>query len=185
MVTIIISVLIGVLFPTKSGEVNSSDNSLRSKFISNLSSLEDRFVTYDPSYRQIDYPCGDVPSNVGVCSDVVVRAFLKVDICLQEEVYKYRKSKGLPTDTNIDHRRVRNLCPYFKSLGWEIPVTNDSSNEDYYQPGDILWWKLPGEIDHIGIVTEDYKVLHNFGFGQGADSWPFVFEIHKAYRINV
>src|SRR5437899_189146 len=31
-------------------------------------------VRYDPSYRTLDYPNGDVPIEVGVCADVVVRA---------------------------------------------------------------------------------------------------------------
>ncbi len=29
---------------------------------------------YDPAYRQLDYPGGDVPLQTGVCTDVVVRA---------------------------------------------------------------------------------------------------------------
>lgn len=32
-------------------------------------------VTYDPSYRSIDYPDGDIPSDRGVCSDVIIRAY--------------------------------------------------------------------------------------------------------------
>ncbi|MBX7020347.1 DUF1287 domain-containing protein, partial [Providencia rettgeri] len=30
-----------------------------------------RLVIYDPAYRQIEYPNGDVPENYGVCSDVI------------------------------------------------------------------------------------------------------------------
>jgi uncharacterized protein YijF (DUF1287 family) len=29
---------------------------------------------YDPAYRQIPYPNGDVPRSTGVCADVIVRA---------------------------------------------------------------------------------------------------------------
>ena len=29
-------------------------------------------VTYDGSYRIIDYPNGDVPASIGVCTDVVI-----------------------------------------------------------------------------------------------------------------
>ena len=32
-------------------------------------------VTYDGSYRQISYPNGDVPANIGVCTDVIIRSF--------------------------------------------------------------------------------------------------------------
>src|SRR3954452_3948975 len=31
-------------------------------------------TTYDPEYRVLGYPGGDVPRNLGVCSDVVIRA---------------------------------------------------------------------------------------------------------------
>ncbi len=34
-------------------------------------------VRYDGSYRRIPYPDGDVPSDIGVCTDVVVRAYRK------------------------------------------------------------------------------------------------------------
>ncbi|MFA8433396.1 MAG: DUF1287 domain-containing protein [Marinifilaceae bacterium] len=31
-------------------------------------------VVYDPGYFRIDYPNGDIPSDRGVCTDVIVRA---------------------------------------------------------------------------------------------------------------
>ena len=40
-------------------------------------------VTYDPSYFTLDYPNGDVPSNKGVCCDVVISASRKLSIDLQ------------------------------------------------------------------------------------------------------
>ena len=72
-------------------------------------------VTYDGSYRKIAYPGGDVPDNIGVCSDVVIRVYRQVGIDLQKEIHEdmkgnfsfYSKRWGLKkTDTNIDHRRV-------------------------------------------------------------------------------
>ncbi len=79
-------------------------------------------VTYDPSYFSIDYPNGDVPSNKGVCTDVVIRAYRKIGVDLQKEVHEdmkanfsvYPKIWGLKTtDKNIDHRRVPNLMTFF------------------------------------------------------------------------
>jgi uncharacterized protein YijF (DUF1287 family) len=32
-------------------------------------------VRYDGAYRRIPYPMGDVPPDVGVCTDVVVRGY--------------------------------------------------------------------------------------------------------------
>src|ERR1044071_2090760 len=78
---------------------------------------------YDPSYQSIDYPNGDVPIETGVCSDVIVHAFRKANIDLQEDVHEDMKSNfsAYPTkwgrsgpDANIDHRRVPNQarsCP--------------------------------------------------------------------------
>ena len=144
--------------------------------------LEDHSIVYDPSYRSISFPDGDVPSRIGVCSDVVVRAFLNVGVSLQKEVYEYRKSKGLSTDKNIDHRRVRNLGSYFSNLGLEIEVNHYFSS--YYKPGDIIWWKFPNGLDHIGIVTDNGKVIHNIGRGQRTDVYPTAYPIHKVYRLK-
>lgn len=77
-------------------------------------------VDYDPSYIAIPYPNGDVPKNKGVCTDVVIRAYRKLNIDLQKEVHEDLKANfslypnlkkwGLKNpDTNIDHRRVPNL----------------------------------------------------------------------------
>ena len=40
--------------------------------------LTNQSVVYDPEYRVIDYPNGDVPADKGVCTDVVIRAFRKL-----------------------------------------------------------------------------------------------------------
>lgn len=162
-------------------EVQEVDTSLVGRLVSHLPELIDPDVVYDPQYTYVVYPCGDVPEGVGVCSDVVIRAFMKVDICLQKEVFEFRKAQGQHTDKNIDHRRVRCLGPYFESLGYEIPVGGDL---DYYQPGDIIWWKLSGGLDHIGIVMEGGGVLHNIGMGQTVMGDPFSYEIHKVYRVT-
>jgi uncharacterized protein YijF (DUF1287 family) len=80
-------------------------------------------VTYDAAYRKIAYPGGDVPREIGVCTDVVVRAYrdgLGIDLqrLVHEDMKKsfsaYPKLWGLAsTDRNIDHRRVPNLRTYF------------------------------------------------------------------------
>ena len=45
--------------------------------------------TYDGSYRVIGYPLGDVPSHLGVCTDLVVRAYRAQGIDLQVLVERY------------------------------------------------------------------------------------------------
>lgn len=44
----------------------------------------DHEVRYDPAYVVLDYPGGDVPSDTGVCTDVVIRAYRAVGFDLQE-----------------------------------------------------------------------------------------------------
>ena len=52
-------------------------------------SLTKQDVIYDPSYFSIDYPNGDVPSDKGVCTDVIIRAYRKIGIDLQKEVQAF------------------------------------------------------------------------------------------------
>jgi len=77
-------------------------------------------VRYDPTYLKIPYPNGDVPVNIGVCTDEVIRSYRKLGIDLQKDVHEEMRAnfKRYPsrsrwgqnsTDTNIDHRRVPNL----------------------------------------------------------------------------
>ncbi|ULC58991.1 DUF1287 domain-containing protein [Flaviramulus sp. BrNp1-15] len=158
--------------------------------------LTQQKVTYDPSYFSIDYPSGDVPSNKGVCTDVIIRAYRKLGIDLQKEVHEdmkanfslYPKIWGLKTtDKNIDHRRVPNLMAYFKRQGAEKPITN---NPNDYKPGDVVCWNLGCAITHIGIVVNKksrdgkrYLIVHNIGAGQVLEDCLFSFKIIGHYRF--
>lgn len=155
-------------------------------------------VTYDPSYFSIPYPNGDVPSDKGVCTDVVIRAYRKIGIDLQKEVHEdmkvnfnaYPKIWGLTrTDKNIDHRRVPNLMTYFKRQGAEKPITK---NPNDYLPGDVVCWNLGGAITHIGIVinkksknSEKYLIVHNIGSGQVVADCLFDYKIIGHYRYKI
>jgi len=155
-------------------------------------------VTYDPSYFSIDYPNGDVPSDKGVCTDVVIRAYRKLGVDLQKEVHEdmkanfgaYPKIWGLKsTDKNIDHRRVPNLMVFFKRNGAEKPITK---NPNDYLPGAIVCWNLGGAITHIGIVVDkksrDGKrnlIVHNIGGGQVLEDCLFDYTIIGHYRYKI
>ena len=154
-------------------------------------------VTYDPTYRVIAYPNGDVPPDKGVCTDVVIRAYRKLGIDLQKEVHedmklnfdKYPKKWGLlRPDKNIDHRRVPNLMTFFTRHGKVKTVTD---NPQDYQPGDIVCWNLRGEITHIGIVTKKkstdgqrYLMVHNIGGGQVLEDCLFGYRIIGHYQYQ-
>ena len=45
-------------------------------------------LSYDPAYRQLSYPGGDVPTATGVCTDVVIRALRQQGLDLQEAVHR-------------------------------------------------------------------------------------------------
>lgn len=153
-------------------------------------------VEYDGTYRKIPYPNGDVPKGTGVCTDVVIRAYRKLDIDLQKEVHedmaknfsKYPKSWGLKsTDTNIDHRRVPNLQTFFTRKGQSLAITDKATD---YKPGDIVTWMLSGNLPHIGIVVNKktmwgtYMVVHNVGRGQVLEDYLFEYPITGHYRYK-
>jgi hypothetical protein len=48
-----------------------------SKLADSAFELTKQQVVYDPQYRKIDYPNGDVQEDNGVCSDVIIRAYRK------------------------------------------------------------------------------------------------------------
>ena len=152
-------------------------------------------VIYEGSYRKIDYPMGDVPENIGVCTDVVVRSYRKLGLDLQQLVHEdmkanfaqYPKNWGLKRpDTNIDHRRVPNLERFFERHGQTLAITDDPKD---YLPGDIVSWRLAGGLPHIGIVSDkksaksdNYMIVHNIGLGPKLEDVLFDYRIVGHYR---
>jgi uncharacterized protein len=146
---------------------------------------------YDPAYRAIAYPGGDVPRESGVCTDVVIRAFRAIGVDLQQAVHEdmtrnfaaYPQYWGLSgTDPNIDHRRVPNLMKYFERQGKAIAITK--RKEDYL-PGDVVTWNLGEGQEHIGLVTQfksartgQFLIVHNIGAGTRLEdvllNWPII-----------
>ncbi|MEO1207811.1 MAG: DUF1287 domain-containing protein [Pseudomonadota bacterium] len=144
-------------------------------------------VIYDPSYRKIEYPMGDVPWYTGVCTDVVVRAYRTLGIDLQPLVHKARVGSG---DRNIDHRRVLVLKKFFKRKGISLPI---SKNGDDYLPGDLVTYYVPDGTfskTHIAIVSDRKTwagtpmVVHNRGFGVQEEDWLFAAKITGHFRYE-
>jgi len=151
-------------------------------------------TSYDPAYRKLAYPGGDVPLETGVCSDVVVRAFRGLGIDLQKEVHEdmvqafdqYPHKWGLKQpDPNIDHRRVLNLMTFFQRKGWSVPRSKQAAD---FQAGDVVAWNLGGGVTHIGIVSDHPSaagtplVIHNIGRGAQEEDVLFTYEIIGHYR---
>ncbi len=154
-------------------------------------------VRYDGSYRRIPYPGGDVPADVGVCTDVVIRAFRAVGVDLQRLVHEdmarafeaYPKTWGLARpDRNIDHRRVPNLQVFLRRRGAALPATEDPRD---YRPGDLVTWMLPGNLPHIGIVVDRSSpdgrrplIVHNIGNGPELEDMLLRFPVTGRYRYR-
>ncbi len=120
---------------------------------------------YDGQYFNGGYP----PDNIGVCTDVVWRAFKNAGYCLRDmvdndislrpEAYTNISSR----DKNIDFRRVVNLKVFFEE--YAVCLTLDPDDIEEWQPGDIVVFN----DDHIGIISDKRNskgityVIHNTG----------------------
>lgn len=121
---------------------------------------------YDPSYWESGWP----PEDIGVCADVVWRAFREAGYDLREMVDRdiSLRPEDYPSiekpDKNIDFRRVRNLRVFFEEYG--VPLTLDIDEIEAWQPGDIV---IFGENKHIGVVSDRRNregrtwIIHNGG----------------------
>jgi uncharacterized protein YijF (DUF1287 family) len=149
---------------------------------------------YDPAYKTLAYPGGDVPLDRGVCTDVVIRALRKQKVDLQvlihEDMLKsfsqYPQKWNLTKpDKNIDHRRVENIACYLKRKKKTLKVTDLAKD---YKPGDIVTWQLMGGRPHIGIVSsqiakgERYGMVHNIGNGAQLEDCLFAYKITGHFR---
>lgn len=121
---------------------------------------------YDAAYWEGGYP----PEDIGVCTDLVWRAFahagydlkamVDLDIAQSEEEYPALADTG--PDPNIDFRRVRNLNVFFARYAQTL--TLDITDIAAWQPGDIVVF-----TGHIGILSDRRNadgvpwLLHNGG----------------------
>ena len=156
-----------------------------------------RNVTYNGAYVRLAYPGGDVAYDQGVCTDVIIRSYRGAhSFDLQKAVHEdmkanfsaYPKIWGLTrTDKNIDHRRVPNLEKFFTRSGAALAITQ---NPEDYKPGDIVSWRLGGNLPHIGIVSDKKTasgtplIIHNIGAGTVEDDILFNFKINGHFRFT-
>lgn len=155
-------------------------------------------MRYDGAYISIEYPWGDVPANIGVCTDVVIRSYRKLGTDLQRLVhedmsanfneYPSKRIWGLKRpDKNIDHRRVPNLQVFFKRYGVVLEISDSPS---VYEPGNLVTWMIPGNLPHIGIVSDKVNpetgnpmIVHNIGRGPELEDMLFSYKITGHYKF--
>ena len=155
---------------------------------------------YDGSYQKLDYPGGDIDISRGVCTDVVIRAYRSLGYDLQKLLHedirtnfgKYPSKRiwGLKKpDRNIDHRRVPNLRHFFERKA-EFYPTRSAHERTEPKPGDLLTWMLPGNLPHIGIVSNkksekgNYLIIHNIGRGTQEEDMIDSFKLTGHYRYQ-
>lgn len=142
---------------------------------------------YDGSYVQGGFP----PEDVGVCTDVIWRAFREagydlremVDADIQErpEAYFWITER----DKDIDFRRVNVLTVFFEEYGEEL--TTDVTEIAAWQPGDII---ITEKGNHIGIVSdrraEDGRpyIIHNGGQPNREEDYLKRAEVLRHFRFK-
>jgi uncharacterized protein YijF (DUF1287 family) len=176
----------------------SSGSSFLDKLVEAAVERTSHEVRYDPTYFVISYPGGDVPAEVGVCTDEVIRSYRAVGVDLQKLVHEdmssafdaYPRKWGLKKpDANIDHRRVPNLMTFFERQGAALPITQEARD---YKPGDVVTWDLGGGMTHIGIVVNvpseadenRLQIVHNIGAGPRMEDVLFAWKITGRYRYT-
>lgn len=143
---------------------------------------------YDGAYVQGGFPSEDV----GVCTDVIWRAFreagydlremVDADIAARPEAYPWIEQR----DKNIDFRRVNVLNVFFSTYGESLTTNPEEIAE--WQPGDII---IADNGNHIGIVsdrrTKDGRVLiiHNGGQPMREEDYFRYGEVVAHYRVRV
>lgn len=147
----------------------------------------ENYPRYDGSYVEGGYPADDV----GVCTDVVWRAFrnagysLRIMVDRDIALYPSDYRRVTVRDDNIDFRRVVNLRVFFDKYATEI--TADTSDIGRWQPGDIVIFK---DNKHIGIVsdrrTKDGKpyIIHNGGQPVREEDYLKRGEVLRHYRFD-
>lgn len=121
---------------------------------------------YDATYVEGGYPS----DNIGVCTDVVWRAFKSAGYSLKDMIdqdiinYPNDYPNVIKKDGNIDFRRVKNLKVFFDKYATVLTLDIDQIKE--WQAGDIVIFKAS---KHIGIISDKRNryghpyVIHNSG----------------------
>jgi uncharacterized protein YijF (DUF1287 family) len=155
-------------------------------------------VRYDGAYRRLTFPGGDIDRSLGVCTDVVIRAYRDAfGFDLQQAVNRdmkkafraYPKAWGLARpDPNIDHRRVLNLERFFLRKRADLPLPEALSA---YRPGDLVTQRVGARLPHIAIVSDRLSpdgqrplVVHNIGAGTRLEDTLAIYPAIYRFRFE-
>lgn len=142
---------------------------------------------YDGSYVVGGYPSDDV----GVCTDVVWRAFKNAGYSLKDMVdadiaKRQADYTNVQTpDPDIDFRRVKNLRVFFE--GCATRLTDDINDVSEWQAGDIV---IFGNDKHIGIVSDKRNskgqpyIIHNGGQPKREEDFFSRLDVIGGYEVT-
>lgn len=145
-----------------------------------------------PKYKSEYYATAYPPDDIGVCTDVIWRAFKNAGYSLKDMVDNdiknnydaYKKLIKTP-DPNIDFRRVGTLQIFFSNYAQSL--TTNPTEIDKWQPGDIVIFK---DAKHIGIISDKRNkdgipyVIHNAGQPNREEDYLTKDEILAHYRFD-
>jgi uncharacterized protein YijF (DUF1287 family) len=156
-------------------------------------------ASYGGDYISIGFPGGDIPREMGVCTDVIIRALRNAGIDLQREMYDDigRSPRAYPMvkkrDPNIDQRRVKTMARWFERH-WDSHGTDARSKTDPFLPGDVVFFDTfpsrPGP-DHVGVVSDRIgpsglpMVVNNWtdGFKESEMDLLMLVPVTNRYRV--
>lgn len=146
---------------------------------------------YDGKY--ISENDGYPPDDIGVCTDVIWRAFKEAGYNLRnminkdinENISSYPRVEGKP-NPNIDFRRVPNLRVFFQRHTQELTIHAD--NPEDWQMGDIIIFE-PNEY-HIGMCSDRRNkngfplVIHNSGQDEREEDILEKYKLSHHFRFD-
>ena len=143
-----------------------------------------------PRYKSKYYDGGYPPDNIGVCTDLIWRAFKNAGYSLKDmidnDISNNLDDYNIDViDNNIDFRRVVNLRVFFDK--YAVTLTNNIEDIDEWMPGDIV---IFGNNKHIGIVS-NYRnrdgiayIIHNGGQPIREENYLIRAKVTKHYRFD-
>ena len=157
---------------------------------------------YQEGYERLAYPLGDVSREIGVCTDVVVRAYRNAGWDLQQLLYEDMKKapkayglSGKKPNRHIDHRRVRRLIVYFKRHFKSLPIEFSSSQtgDEAWLPGDLIFMDTfgKGRPTHVALVAGELGsdgeplLINNWTYGYKTSPMSLRYSAKYMYRFRL
>ncbi len=172
-------------------DFNGNGTSDQADFLAGAKKDAQNKPVYDDRYWENGYP----PDNIGVCTDVIWRAFKSAGYSLRKMVDNdvHLRPDAYPNITepnnNIDFRRVVNLRVFFEE--YAVSLTRDPAKTEEWQAGDIvIFCNRSGRPSHIAMVSDKRRddgvslIIHNGGQEEREEDYLYKMKIIGHYRFD-